>query len=188
MQQTRRSATVRNMVFTGVLSAVAIVLYFLEFPLFTQYLKIDFSDLPAAVAGICFGPGAGVAVELIKNLAHLPATTTMGFGDLMNFIVGTALVVPLAAMTRRLRRNGHPDPFSVGWGGAVGLGCMVAAGVVGNYLIAPPYFEAVLHVKLAGAVLWAAIGSATLLNLIKSVLTTLLLIPILPLAGRFVER
>lgn len=188
MQQTQRPAAVRNMVFTGVLSALAIVLYFIEIPLFTQYLKIDFSDLPAAVAGITFGPAAAVAVELIKNLAHLPATTTMGFGDLINFIVGTALVVPLSLVTRRLRRGGRPNPVCVGLGGAAGLACMVAVGVVGNYLIAPPYFAAVLHIKLAGAVLWGAIGSATLLNLIKSVLTTVLLFPVLSVTDRVIGR
>ena len=187
-KQTGRRAAVQSMVFTGMLSAVSIVLYYLEFPLFSQYLKIDFSDLPAAVAGIFFGPGAGVAVELIKNLAHLPSTTTMGFGDLMNFIVGTALVLPLSLVARRMHRAGRPQVACVGFGGAAGLCAMVAAGVLGNYLIAPPYFQAVLHVTLTGPALWAAIGSATLLNLLKSVFTTLLLFPVLPAVSRFRGR
>ena len=187
MQPTAARST-RIVVFTGVLSALAIVLYYIEFPVFTQYLKADLGDLPAAVAGILFGPLAAVAVELIKNLAHLPVSTTMGFGELMNFIVGVALTAPLAAIMRTMRRKHYGNAPSTLAAGAAGLCVMVLAGVLGNYLIAPPYFEAVLHVTLKGGVLWAAIGSATLLNLIKSVIVTLLLLPVMTTGGRLFDR
>ena len=186
--QPNAARSTRIIVFTGVLSALAIVLYFLEFPAFTQYLKVDLSDLPAAVAGILFGPPAAVAVELIKNAAHLPVSTSMGFGELMNFIVGVALTAPLAATVRAMRRKGRKQATSTLAAGAAGLCAMVLAGVAGNYLIAPPYFEAVLHVTLQGGVLWAAIGSATLLNLIKSVIVTLLLLPVMTAGRRLFDR
>ncbi|HCB99724.1 MAG TPA: riboflavin transporter RibU, partial [Ruminococcaceae bacterium] len=56
------------MVLIGLFAAISIILYFLEIPFFSAYLKIDFSDLPAALAAILFGPLAGILIELIKNI------------------------------------------------------------------------------------------------------------------------
>jgi len=80
------------------LSAIAFILMFLELkvPLFPEFLKIDISDLPALVGAFAFGPLAGVLVELIKNLLHLLRTSTGGVGELANFLVGIALVIPAA--------------------------------------------------------------------------------------------
>ncbi|HPJ22513.1 MAG TPA: ECF transporter S component, partial [Clostridia bacterium] len=54
----------------GMLSAVSAILMFLEIPvpLVPPFLKFDFSDLPALIAGFAFGPMAGVAVLLVKNI------------------------------------------------------------------------------------------------------------------------
>jgi riboflavin transporter FmnP len=172
----------RYVVFTGVFSLLAIVLYFIEIPLFSGYLKVDLSDLPALLAGIMFGPAAGVTVELIKNLVHVAFKglgETFGYGDLMNFIVGVAVVVPFSSVMRLMLRKKRGIAIASLLSGLAGLIVMVAAGVIGNYLLAPPYFKALLHISLDGAALWSAIGMATLLNLIKSVMLAILVPPIL---------
>lgn len=179
-----------RIVFTGVFSALALVLYFLEFPIFSGYLQIDFSDVPAVLAGVLVGPGAAVAVELIKNLIHVVIKglgSTMGYGDLMNFIVGTALTVPYAAVMRRMLSKGKRPASAALPAGLAGLGAMVLAGVIGNYLLAPPFFGAVMHVSLSGAALWAAVGSATLLNLIKSVIAGAVTPPIVAAGRRYIS-
>ena len=172
----------RYVVFTGVFSLLAIVLYFIEIPLFSGYLKVDLSDLPALLAGIMFGPAAGVTVELIKNLVHVAFKglgETFGYGDLMNFIVGVAVVVPFSSVMRLMLRKKRGIAIASLLSGLAGLIVMVAAGVIGNYLLAPPYFKALLHISMDGAALWSAIGMATLLNLIKSVMLAILVPPIL---------
>jgi riboflavin transporter FmnP len=174
----------RYVVFTGVFSLLAIVLYFIEIPipLFSGYLKVDLSDLPALLAGIMFGPVAGVTVELIKNLVHVVfkgIADSFGYGDLMNFIVGVAVVVPFSSVMRFMLRKKRGIAISSLLSGIAGLIVMVAVGVIGNYLIAPPFFKAVLHITLDGAALWSAIGMATLLNLIKSVMLAVLVPPII---------
>jgi riboflavin transporter FmnP len=172
----------RYVVFTGVFSLLAIVLYFIEIPLFWVYLKVDLSDLPALLAGIMFGPAAGVTVELIKNLVHVAFKglgETFGYGDLMNFIVGVAVVVPFSSVMRLMLRKKRGIAIASLFSGLAGLVVMVAAGVIGNYLLAPPYFKALLHISMDGAALWSAIGMATLLNLIKSVMLAVLVPPIL---------
>lgn len=179
-------------VYTGAFSALAIVLYlFLEIPLFSEYLKIDLSDLPAAAAAVVIGPGAGVAVEFIKNFFHVIIRgfgDTMGFGDLINFIVGSALIVPYSLVMRKMLRSGRGVVFPGICAGAAGLLSMVAVGVVGNYLIAPPYFKLLLHISLSGAALWSAIGAATLLNLIKSAMVGVLITPLAPVLQKLLHR
>ena len=172
------------MVYTGVLSAIAIVLLmFLEFPVIPGgSLKIDASDLPAAVAGVMMGPAAAVTVEFVKVLIHLLVRgvgDTMGFGDFMNFLVGVAMTVPFSIVFRSLSRRGVNGYLTLLAAGVSGMAAMVAAGVIGNYFIAPPYFEFYVHIKLTSAALWAYIGSATILNVLKSVLVTVLMLPVI---------
>ena len=185
MQVNRKT---RYIVFTGVLSLLATVLYFIEVPIFGGYLKLDFSDIPALLAGVMFGPSSGIAVELIKNLIHLGIRglgDTFGYGNLMNFIVGTAAVVPYSAVMRAgLRKDVSMGKISV-LSGAAGIAAMVSVGVIANYLIAPPFFGAVMHVTLSGAALWAAVGAATILNAIKSVTLALISPPILTACKKY---
>lgn len=184
-----QSRKTKLIVYTGILSALAIILYFFDFPIIpgSNYLMIDASDLPAVIAGVVLGPGTAALVELIKVLVHLLIKglgSNMGFGDLANFIVGTALTVPFAAVFRATSKRGFKMSHAILLSGITGLVSMVAAGLIGNYLLAPPYFYFFLHIKLAGAALWAAVGSATILNLIKSVLLTIIMIPIIVLLNK----
>ena len=86
----------RTIAVTAVMSALAFVLMLLEFsvPFVPSFLKFDFSDLPAFVVSFAISPVAGVAVELFKNLLHLPFSATGGIGELANFIIGAAYVLP----------------------------------------------------------------------------------------------
>ena len=65
----RRTAAI---VKTGLLSAAATVLMFIEFPLpvFPAFLQLDLSEVPALLGSFALGPMAGILVELIKNLLH----------------------------------------------------------------------------------------------------------------------
>jgi riboflavin transporter FmnP len=114
-----------------VLTLLATVLYFIEVPIFGGYLKLDFSDIPALLAGVMFGPSSGIAVELIKNLIHLGIRglgDTFGYGNLMNFIVGTAAVVPYSAVMRAgLRKDVSMGKISYS-AGAAGMAAMVVGG------------------------------------------------------------
>ena len=65
---------VRKLTVTAMLSAVAFVLMFLDFPipmLMPSFVKMDFSDLPELLGAFALGPAYGVLISLIKNLIHL---------------------------------------------------------------------------------------------------------------------
>lgn len=98
-----KNQKVRNITVTAVMSAAATVLMYLSFnvPLVPSFLKFDFSELPALLTGFALGPVYGAAVCLVKNLVNVFFTTTMGVGELSNFILGCMFVVPAAIVYRR---------------------------------------------------------------------------------------
>ena len=95
---TERILATRKVVMIGMFSAISGILYIFDFslPIAPDFYKLDFSELPAMIAGFAFGPVAGVLVEFIKELVKLviKGTTTAFVGDLANFIIGCMLVLP----------------------------------------------------------------------------------------------
>ena len=96
----------------------------------------------------------------------------------MNFIVGVALTVPFSAVYRSLSKRSVERYMTVIAAGIAGMAAMVAAGVLGNFFIAPPYFEFYLHINFTSVVLWGYIGSATILNVAKAALVGILMYPL----------
>lgn len=86
----------------ALLSALATVLMALSFsvPFMPSFIKMDFSELPALLASFSMGPWAGVLVCLVKNLVNLPLTTTGCIGELSNFLLGVAFVLPAGLIYR----------------------------------------------------------------------------------------
>ena len=63
--------TTHNLTVAAMLSAVAFILMFIEFPLpmlIPSFVKMDFSDLPALLGTFSLGPVYGAAIQLVKNL------------------------------------------------------------------------------------------------------------------------
>ena len=86
---------VRMLTMTAVLSAIAFVLAFFEFPvpLSPSFARMDLSDLPALIGAFAYGPVSGVLIELVKNALQLLTSSTGGIGELANFIMGSSFVV-----------------------------------------------------------------------------------------------
>ena len=98
---------VRKMMVTAVMTAVSVVLMmpFLEFsiPIMPAFLKLDVSDLPALMTSFALGPLYGGLVCLLKNLIHLAMSSTLGVGELSNFLLGVFFVVPAGLIYKKLR-------------------------------------------------------------------------------------
>ena len=94
--KTGMSSRVRFITVTAMLSAISFVLMYFEFPIpiMPAFIKFDFSDLPALIGTFAYGPLCGVIVCLIKNLLHLMDSNSMLVGELSNFILGAAFVIP----------------------------------------------------------------------------------------------
>ena len=79
---------------TAMLSTVAFLLMFIEFPipaLIPAFVKLDISDLPELLAAFSLGPIYGVVVTLLKNVLFsvLHGTSSAYVGELFNFIMGS---------------------------------------------------------------------------------------------------
>ena len=99
-----RSRT-REITQIAMLGAVAGILMNLEFPLpflAPSFYQLDFSEIPALVGAFAMGPVAGMLVELVKILIHLVTrgTMTAGVGDVANFLMGCAFIVPAGVLYR----------------------------------------------------------------------------------------
>ena len=91
---------------TAMLSAVAFVLMFIEFPipaLIPSFVKLDISDLPELLAAFSMGPLYGVAVTLVKNLLFilLHGTSSAYVGELFNFLMGSVFAFTAGIIYQR---------------------------------------------------------------------------------------
>ncbi|MDL2288297.1 ECF transporter S component [Oscillospiraceae bacterium OttesenSCG-928-F05] len=138
-----------RLVAVALLAAIAIVLTFFEFnlPFFPSFLKLDFSSLPALIATLAFGPVAGIATELVKNLVDFLKASSGGVGQLANLIMGTAFILPIGLICRKSKSLGR---LLAGF--AVGTVVMSAAGAVTNYYILIPFYVSFLNIPLEGII------------------------------------
>lgn len=101
IQRTKAHYSTRSLTRLSLLSVIAFLFMYIEFPLAfiaPPFIKIDLSDIPALIGGFAMGPVAGITIELVKCILtfFVRGTTTGGVGELSNFIVG-ALLVGLSA-------------------------------------------------------------------------------------------
>ena len=126
---------VRMLTMTTVLSAIAFVLAFFEFPvpLSPSFARMDLSDLPALIGAFAYGPAAGILIELVKNALQLFTSSTGGIGELANFIIGSSFVVAVGLIYKFQKTKKAAMIASVVMG--------IVAAIV-NYFILLPVFEA----------------------------------------------
>ncbi|MDD7267346.1 MAG: ECF transporter S component [Lachnospiraceae bacterium] len=92
------------MVASAMLGGLAAVLMLFQVPLpfAPSFYKLDLSEVPVLVGGFMFGPPAAVLIEAVKILLHvlLKGSVTAGVGELANFLIGLALVLPASLIYR----------------------------------------------------------------------------------------
>ena len=97
-KQKNSRESLRKMTQIGMLSAIAAILMLLQFPLpfVPPFYQFDFSEVPVLIGSFALGPLAGVIIQLVKVLLFMITGTSSAFGvgELANFLIGCALVVP----------------------------------------------------------------------------------------------
>ncbi len=131
----------RMIAVVGVLTAVAVVLQYLEIsiPIVPSFLKLDFSDLPALLGAFAFGPLAGVVIQLLKNLIHMAVSQSGFVGELSNFLLGAAFV-GTAGWIYQCKKTKTRALLA----GLIGAAVMAIVSVPVNYfLIYPLYYNVI---------------------------------------------
>lgn len=136
----RQGANVRSITVAAMLSAVAFVLMFIEFPipmLIPSFIKMDVSDLPALLGTFALGPVYGVVIELVKNLLHilLKGTSSAGVGELCNFVLGGVFVFTAGAIYQRRKSRKGAIIASLAGAAAMAILCVPM-----NYFVVYPAY------------------------------------------------
>lgn len=171
-----RILSTRKISMIGMFSAIAAVLFVLDFPLpflAPPFYKLDFSELPALIAGFAFGPVAGVMVEFIKILLNLvfDGTDTAFVGELANFVVGCGFILPASIVYNFKKTKKNAIVACV-----VGTIVIVIVGTSFNALYLLPAFS-----KLYGMPLDAIIGMGTAINANITDIVSFVIIAVAPI-------
>ena len=121
---TKSKVNIRLLVGTGMLSGLAFVLQYLEFPIpiMPVFIRFDFSDLPALIGAFAYGPLAGVIVEFIKNLLHCTVTQSFTVGELSNFILGAVFTATAGLIYKKNKSQKGCHHWRDSWLGSVVMG------------------------------------------------------------------
>lgn len=134
----------------AVLGALASILFLIEIPVVAFY-KLDLSTLPALLGAFSMGPAAGVAIMLIKDLTGMLHSSSMYVGELADFIMGVAFILPAGLIYRH-----HKSRKNALIGMAVGTLVMIVVSVLVNWKIMLPFFMAANNWDMAFIVAYVA--------------------------------
>ena len=140
--------TTHNLTVAAMLSAVAFILMFIEFPipmLIPAFIKMDFSDLPALLGAFALGPVYGVIISFMKNLLHIviKGTSTACVGELSNFILGAIF----SAVAGYIYKHDKSRKTAI-IGAVAGAVAMGVLSVPSNYFVVYPAYVQFYHMPL----------------------------------------
>ena len=189
MQKTsKQSSKLVRLVILALLGTISLILFFLNFPLpfLPPYLKIDFSDVPALMAGLIFSPMAGVVVVLIKNLIYLVVTGAADpIGVAANFLAGVMFVLPVSFIYHRF----HKGVKSIVSGLITGTIVMAIGMTVLNYYLILPAYAWFMGWDMGDQIAWGAILIGVLpFNVIKGIVVGLLFVPLFVKMRSWIEQ
>ena len=141
-KKTGNRGNIKKMTLTAMLAAIAVILMYMEIPVpfMPGFIKLDISDLPALFGSFIYGPLCGVFICLVKNVLHSFATNTMFVGEISNFILGCAFVVP-AGLIYRLRHTKSRKHAVLGMAAGTLL-TTAAACLMNAFVLLPAYGKA----------------------------------------------
>ena len=137
MTQNKRKnlLTTRELSTIAILAAIAAVLFMIEIPVVLFY-KLDLSSLPVLLGTFAMGPLPGTLVLLVKALLGLLHSTSQGVGELADFIMGFAMLLPAGLIYKRMKsRKGA----IVGMAVATVVATVVA--ILTNLFIMSPFYS-----------------------------------------------
>ena len=134
--------TVRDMTTIAILAAISAILFMIEIPVVLFY-KLDLSSLPVLLGAFAMGPVQGLMIQAVKSLLGLFHSTSQGVGELADFIMGAAMLLPAGLVYLKIKSRK---------GAIIGmaLGTLVAtiAAVLSNLYIMIPFYSVAYHMPV----------------------------------------
>lgn len=153
----------------ALLTALAYVVTFLEFPIFpaAPFLQLDFSNVFVLLGGFLYGPLAAVIISLLKECLSLLDSGTNFVGEIANFLINFAFYIVPTVVYRYKKGLKWVIPMLV-----IGTILQVAASLPVNRYINFPLFIGDGAASSFAALWWYII----LFNLIKGAAVSLVTI------------
>jgi len=136
---TSNSGKIKKLAAISVLTAISVLLYyFVKFPIpiFVSFLELNISNLPIYIGGFLFGPVTGSIIVVVRFLAKLPGSTSLGVGELMDLLIGLATVLASSIMYHRHKSKKTAKKALI-WIVVI----WVVVGVFSNWLFIAPFYE-----------------------------------------------
>ena len=146
----KKTMSVQYLTRIAVLTALASILFLIEIPVVAFY-KLDLSNLPVLLGAFSMGPMAGIIILALKSLIGMLHSTSMYVGEMADFIMGAAFVLPAALLYTRKK-----DRKTALLGMSLGTVAMIIVAVLVNWKIMIPFY-----MNAFGMPMEAVIGMAT---------------------------
>ena len=102
---TKSKMSVNTIAKVSILGALAFLVMLFEIPLpfAPSFYKLGFDEVVVLIGGFALGPWAAVCIEALKIALNLliGGTMTMGVGEVTNFLIGIAFVLPATVIYQR---------------------------------------------------------------------------------------
>ena len=123
----------------ALLTGISFILYmFVKFKLpfmFPSFLEMQFSELPAILAGFSIGPVAGTLVIVLKCLLKFPFTSTAFVGEITDMALGILYVLPASLIYHRQKSKKNAII-----GLAVGTAVATLGAILLNKFVSVPFY------------------------------------------------
>ena len=180
MTSSKPRFTVSTIARIALLSAIASVLFLIEIPLGMPFYKLDLRNIPVLLGAFSMGTLPGVVILGLKSLIGLTHSSSAGVGELADFIMGLAMILPASLMYQR-----HKTRKTALIGMLAGVLCSVVVSVFVNKWIMLPFYMGAFHMTMEDLVAsahWGGVDSEWKLlllitapfNLIKGVVISTL--------------
>lgn len=138
---THSNSKLRRLTMAALCGAVAFVLMYFSFsvPVISPFAEFDLSALPELIGGFILGPVGAIEIITVKIGLKLlfQGSSSMLTGEVQNFLLSTAYVLPAVVFYRR-----HRSKKGALIGLALGTVISIVLAVITNvYLIFPAYIK-----------------------------------------------
>ena len=136
----------------AILTAIASILFLIEIPVVAFY-RLDLSNLPVLLGTFSMGAVPGLIILLLKSVIGLLHSNSAGIGELADFIMGAALIIPAAIIYHRNKTRKNAIIGMI-----IGTLCTAVAGVLVNKFIMIPFYMGAFHMDMDGILSFANVA------------------------------
>ena len=148
----KKTFSTANLTRIAILTAAASILFLLEIPVVAFY-KLDLSNIPALLGAFSMGTVPGVIILALKSLIGLTHSSSAGVGELADFLMGAALLIPASVIYHRKKTRAGAMI-----GMAAGTLIAVLVSVAVNKWIMLPFYMGAFHKDMNGILAYAKVA------------------------------